>query len=555
MPPKAANYITPLARPEQQGTGNEYENGRSFREERAFRTRFSKPDFPPFEMSQQERRRQPALGRIQQVHMVGIGGIGMSSVAEVLLNRGYHVTGSDLKQSDVTERLDGLGARIYEGHAASQVGEADAVVYSSAVNPETNPETLEAEQRRIPLIPRAEILGELMRMKFGIGVAGTHGKTTTTSMAGMVTTEGDFDPTIIVGGKVTVFGSNAVAGQGDVIIVEADEYDRTFLRLTPALAVITNIEADHLDTYTDLDAIKSAFVQYANAVPFFGAAICCLDDPIVQEIIGQIERRIVTYGTSRQAEIRAENIRQEGGHTVYDVYNREEHLGEIELQVPGVYNVRNSLAAVAVGLELKTPFEKIKEGLKRFSGVERRFQQVGETDEGVLVLDDYAHHPTELTATLEAASVGWPERRLVAVFQPHLYSRTRDFKDDFARAFFNADTLVVTDVYGSREEPIEGIDGQMLSELAVRYGHRDVHYVEDKEDLPAFLADLVRPDDLVITLGAGDVYRYGRRFLEQQSNNGAAALAPQQPPSEHNAPPAANNPMQEETPAQEESET
>ena len=469
----------------------------------------------------QERRRQPALGRIQQIHMVGIGGIGMSSVAEVLLNRGYRVTGSDLKKSDATARLEDLGARIYEGHAASQVGEADAVVYSSAVNPETNPETLEAEQRRVPLIPRAEILGELMRMKFGVGIAGTHGKTTTTSMAGMVTTEGGFDPTIIVGGKVTVFGSNAVAGQGDVIIVEADEYDRTFLRLTPALAVITNIEEDHLDTYTDLDDIRDAFVQYANAVPFFGAAICCLDDPTVQEIIGRIERRVVTYGTSRQAEIRAENIEQQGQKTIYTVYNREERLGNIELQVPGVYNVRNSLAAVAVGLELETPFEKIKEGLRRFSGVERRFQQVGTTKEdSILVLDDYAHHPTEITATLEAASDGWPERRLVAVFQPHLYSRTRDFQHGFARAFFNADTLVVTDVYGSREAPLPGIDGQLVAELAVRYGHRDVHYVADKEELPAFLEHLARPDDLVITLGAGDVWRYGKRFLERKNGTG-----------------------------------
>ena len=550
--PKAANYIPPAAHREQRGPGNEYEGSRASGKARAFCTRSSKPDFPEAAMSQQqERRSQPALGRIQQIHMVGIGGIGMSSVAEVLLNRGYRVTGSDLKASDATACLEELGARVHEGHAASQVGEADAVVYSSAVNPETNPETIEAEQRRIPLIPRAEILGELMRMKFGIGIAGTHGKTTTTSMAGMVTTEGGFDPTIIVGGKVTVFGSNAVAGQGDVIIVEADEYDRTFLRLTPALAVITNIEADHLDTYADLEDIKSAFVQYANAVPFFGAAICCLDDPMVQEIIGRIERRVVTYGTSRQAEIRAENIRQEGQRTVYDAYNREERLGEIELQVPGVYNVRNSLAAVAVGLELETPFEKIKEGLSLFSGVERRFQQVGETDEGVLVLDDYAHHPTEITATLEAASVGWPERRLVAVFQPHLYSRTRDFQDDFARAFFNADTLVVTDVYGSREDPIEGIDGELLAEGAVRYGHRDVHYVEDKEELPDFLGEHVQPEDLVITLGAGDVYRYGQRFLDQRSDGLSGAATPPPPRADANGAPAENNPMQEETPAQE----
>lgn len=510
-------------RREQRVPGYEYDEY-----ERKPRTRNAKPDFPTPAMNQ-ERRRQPALGRIQQIHMVGIGGIGMSSVAEVLLNRGYRVTGSDLKLSDVTERLDSLDATIYEGHAAGQLGEADAVVYSSAVNSEENPETLEAERRRIPLIPRAEILGELMRMHFGVGIAGTHGKTTTTSMTGMVVTEGGFDPTIIVGGKVMVFGSNAVAGQGDVIIIEADEYDRTFLRLTPALAVITNIEEDHLDTYADFDDIKGAFVQYANAVPFFGAAICCLDDPAVQEIIGRIERRVVTYGTSRQAEIRADGIEQRGLKTVFTAYNREETLGEIELQVPGVHNVRNALASVAVGLEMETPFEKIREGLRRYSGVERRFQQVGRAGD-ILVLDDYAHHPTELAATLEAANNGWPERRVVAVFQPHLYSRTRDFQDGFARAFFNADTLVVTDVYGAREEPLPGVDGKLIAELAVRYGHRDVHYVEDKEKLPAFLGDHTRPGDLVITLGAGDVWRYGRRFLEQQ-DDAEMTLAPDGTPS------------------------
>lgn len=498
------------------------------------RLRFTAHDAPPgAHPMNQERRRQPALGRIKQIHMVGIGGIGMSSVAEVLLNRGYRVTGSDLQKTEVTERLEALGATIYEGHAAEQVGAADAVVYSSAVRPDQNVETLEADHRRIPRIPRAEILGELMRMKFGVGVAGTHGKTTTTSMTGMVVTEGGFDPTIIVGGKVTVFGSNAVAGAGDIIIVEADEYDRTFLRLTPALAVITNVEADHLDIYDDLGDIQDAFVQYANTVPFFGAAIVCLDDPSVQALIGRIERRVVTYGTSRQAEIRAENVRQDGFTTRFDVFVRHEALGTVELQVPGLYNVRNALAAMAVGIELEMPFDKIRAGLGRFSGVERRFQRVGEAA-GVLVLDDYAHHPTEVRATLEAASAGWPERRIVAVFQPHLYSRTRDFQDDFGRAFFDADVLVVTDVYPAREAPVEGVDGALIADLAHRYGHRAVHYVEDKQALPEALAALVQEGDLVMTLGAGDVWRYGRRFLERlqdpsaesPSTEGRAAARP-----------------------------
>ena len=466
-----------------------------------------------------ERRRQPALGRIRQVHLVGIGGIGMSSIAEVLLNRGYAVTGSDLKRSDVTEHLESLGATIYEGHAAEQVGEADVVVYSSAVDPDENPETLEAERRRISLIPRAEMLGELMRMKFGVGIAGTHGKTTTTTMTGLVATEGGFDPTIIVGGKVAVFGSNAVAGEGDIIIIEADEYDRTFLRLTPSLAVITNIEEDHLDIYENLDDIRNAFVQYANSVPFFGAAILCLDDPIVQQIVGRIERRVVTYGTTRQAEVRADDIIQKGLEVHFGVFANDEKLGDMMVRAPGMHNVRNALAAIAVGRELDIPFAKIRAGLAQFSGVQRRFQKLGEA-QGITVVDDYAHHPTEVTATLEAASEGWPDRRIVAVFQPHLYSRTRDFQEAFGRAFFNADVLVVTDVYGAREEPIEGSSGQPIADLATRSGHRHVLSVPNKEDVPARLSGLTQPGDVVLTLGAGDIWRYGKVFLERLQAQG-----------------------------------
>lgn len=446
--------------------------------------------------------------------MVGIGGIGMSSIAEVLLTRGYRVTGSDLNKSEVTDRLESLGAVVFEGHVAEQVDAADVVVYSSAVKPQHNVETVEAEQRRIPLIPRSVMLGELMRMKFGIGIAGTHGKTTTTSMTGLVVSEGGFDPTIIVGGKVTVFGSNAVTGEGDIIIIEADEYDRTFLRLTPSLAVITSIEEDHLDIYEDLDDIKTAFLQYANAVPFFGAAIVCLDDPVVQEVVGDMERRLVTYGTTRQAHIRAENIEQEGLVSRFRVLVRDEPIGTIELKAPGLHNVRNALAAVAVGLELDIAFDKIRAGLARFTGVQRRFQIIGDIG-GVLVIDDYAHHPTEVIATLQAASDGFADRRIVAVFQPHLYSRTWDFQDDFARAFFNADVLVVMDVYGAREEPIEGVDGQLLADLAARRGHRDVRYVPDKRALPDILAALARPGDVFIFLGAGDIWRCGRRFVEK----------------------------------------
>jgi UDP-N-acetylmuramate--alanine ligase len=453
------------------------------------------------------------LGRIRSVHMVGVGGIGMSSIAEVLIARGFRVSGSDLRKSDVTEHLESLGATIYEGHDASNLGDADVVVYSSAVKPDENPETTEAQRRLIPIIKRSEMLGELMRMKYGIGVAGTHGKTTTTTMVGMVAKEAGFDPTIIVGGKVAVFGSNAVSGEGDLIVIEADEYDRTFLRLSPAVAVITNVEEDHLDVYKDIEDIKAAFLQFANSVPFFGAAIVCLDDPNIRSVLGQIHRRVVTYGQSRQAGLRAEQVIQEGATTRFEVIEDSRSLGQITIHAPGVHNVLNALAATAVGLELDIPFATIAAALAHYTGVDRRFQVHGE-EAGTLVVDDYAHHPTEISATLAAAARGWPERRIIAVFQPHLYSRTRDLKDEFARAFYDADVLVLTDIYPAREAPIEGVDGEMLADLARRYGHRDVRYVPDKADLPAHLAEMVHANDMVVTMGAGDVWRYGVALLD-----------------------------------------
>ena len=477
------------------------------------------------------------MGRVRCVHMVGIGGIGMSSIAEVLLMRGFEISGSDLKKSDVTAHLEAQGATVYEGHAAEHVEGADVVVYSSAVRPDENPETVEAQRRLIPIIKRAEMLGELMRAKRGVGIAGTHGKTTTTTLVGLVAKRAGLDPTIIVGGKVAVFGSNAVAGAGELIVVEADEYDRTFLKLAPIVAVVTNIEADHLDIYDDLDDIKRAFVQFANSVPFFGAAILCLDDENVRSVLGQIHRPVVTYGTSRQATLRAENVEQVGAVTQFDVVEGTERLGGVTLHAPGLHNVRNALAAVAVGLELDVPFADIAAGLAEYAGVDRRFQVKGEgaapprpddatgaggVDGGgqppggagtVLVVDDYAHHPTEVEATLQAAARGWADRRVVAVFQPHLYSRTRDLADDFARAFYDADLLVITDVYPAREAPIEGVSGATIADRARQYGHRDVHYVADKTALPDYLRDLTRAGDLVVTMGAGDVWRYGEQFL------------------------------------------
>lgn len=459
-------------------------------------------------------RRPPLFGRVRHVHMVGIGGIGMSSIAEVLLLRGFRVTGSDLKRSEITERLERLGAVVYEGHCPEHVGTADVVVYSSAVHPQENPETLEALRRRIPLIPRAEMLGELMRMKFGIGVAGTHGKTTTTSMVGLVVSEGGFDPTIIVGGKVAAFESNAVAGEGDIIVIEADEYDRTFLRLTPTLAVVTSIEPEHLDIYRDLNDLKAAFRQFASSIPFFGAAILCLDDPNVQALVGELDRRVRTYGLARQAEIRAENVQFEGFGAHFEVLLQSKPLGVVQLQVPGMHNVRNALAAIAVGLELEIPFERIQRGLARFTGVRRRFERLGEVH-GILVIDDYAHHPTEIRVTLEAATIAMPERRLVAVFQPHLYSRTRDFQEDFARSFVDADVLVVTEVYGAREEPIPGVTGELVARLAQRFGHRNVHYVPDRRKIPAYLLEhVLQPGDAVLFMGAGDIWRAARELLD-----------------------------------------
>jgi len=460
------------------------------------------------------------MGRVRHVHMVGIGGIGMSSIAEVLIRRGFVVSGSDLKKSDVTAHLESLGATVHEGHAAENVGEADVLVYSSAIRePESHPETAEALRRHIPIIKRAEMLGELMRAKRGIGVAGTHGKTTTTTMVGLVLQHAGLDPTIIVGGKVAVFGSNAVSGAGETIVIEADEYDRTFLRLTPIHVVVTNIEADHLDIYADLDDIKAAFVQFANSVPFFGAALVCLDDANVRSILGQLTRRVITYGTSRQAQVRAEHVVAEGPVTRFDVVRDGETLGAVTLHAPGLHNVRNALAAVGLGLELDVPFETIASALATYSGVDRRFQVKGDAvlpagDAPVTVVDDYAHHPTEIAATLEAATGGWPARRLVAVFQPHLYSRTRDLAEDFARSFDDADVLVLTDIYPARETPIEGVTGELLPELARAYGHRDVHYVPNKADLPAALAALVQPGDLVVTMGAGDVWRAGDALLD-----------------------------------------
>lgn len=457
---------------------------------------------------------QPIFGRTKHIHMVGIGGIGMSGIAEILIHRGYKISGSDGVLGETTKRLEDIGATIYEGHAAENIEGADVVVYTSAVKASDNEETKAAIEQRIPTIKRAEMLAELMKMKYGIGVAGTHGKTTTTTMVGLVTQKGNYDPTIIVGGKVHSFDkTNAVVGKGDVIVVEADEFDRTFLRLTPSIAIITNIEAEHLDIYDDLDDVKQAFVDYANKVPFYGSVIVCLDDSNVRSILPLLERRVISYGLTPQAQIRATDIIISEFNSTFTVTNNGEKMGVITLKLPGEHNVLNALASIATGIELDIEFKLIKAGLESFEGVYRRFQQ--KYSNGVMVIDDYAHHPTEVQATLNAANSGWPDRRVIAVFQPHLYSRTQDLYKEFGLSFFDAEVLVVTDVYPSREKPIDGVTGKLISDTAEQYGHKNVIYVEDKNDVTEKLKEIVKSGDIIITMGAGDIYRSGESFVKE----------------------------------------
>lgn len=449
---------------------------------------------------------------IKKVHFVGIGGIGMSGIAEILIDQGFDVSGSDKSLSEVTERLIKLGAKIYEGHSTENIKDADVLVYSSAVTTD-NPEVQAAIEKNIPIIKRSEMLAETMRMKYGIGIAGTHGKTTTTSMVGLTLTEGGIDPTIIVGGKLSgLGGTNARLGGGEFIVVEADEFDRSFLKLAPVIAALTTLETEHLDTYKDLDDIKSAFIQFANKVPFYGFVVLCLDEAALQDIIPLINKKIITYGLNEKADIRAIDISHSGFSSSFTVMNKSEELGRIKLNVPGLYNVKNSLVALIIAKELGIDFFVIQKALEMFSGVYRRFEI--KYDKEILVVDDYAHHPTETTATLEGIRTGW-DRRLVAVFQPHLYSRTRDFYREFGKSFLNTDVFICTDVYPAREEPISGIDGSLIANITQELGHQNVHYVADKKNIPEFVLSIIKDDDIVVTMGAGDIWKYGDLFIER----------------------------------------
>jgi UDP-N-acetylmuramate--alanine ligase len=456
------------------------------------------------------------FGNIRHIHFVGIGGSGMSGIAEVLINLGYVVSGSDQKRSPVTDRLTAQGARVFEGHASTHVEGAHVVVISTAVRA-NNPEVVEARRLGIPVIPRAEMLAELMRLKYGVAVAGSHGKTTTTSMVALILDKGGLDPTVVVGGRLGVLGSGARLGRGDFMVAEADESDRSFLKLSPTVAVVTNIDREHLDTYKDLADVQKAFLDFLNKVPFYGAGVVCLDDGPVQDILPRVERRVVTYGLSPQAQVSARDVRLKPMGSTYLATVNDNVLGEVEVAVPGAHNVLNSLAAVAVGLELAVSFEAIREGLAGFTGVDRRFQVRGEAG-GVLVVDDYGHHPTEIRATLETLRGRAGSRRTVVLFQPHRYTRTQHLWDEFCRAFHLADLLLLADIYPAGEEAIPGISSETLAEAIGRRGHRQVIYVGDLKGAGERLGKEVREGDVVLTLGAGSVWTAGDDLLKRRQS-------------------------------------
>jgi UDP-N-acetylmuramate--alanine ligase len=449
------------------------------------------------------------------IHFVGIGGIGMSGIAELLLNLGYKVSGSDLKASDITERLQTLGGTIFEGHQADQIRGADVIVTSSAVKTD-NPEVLAAEHVSIPVIPRAEMLAELMRLKYSIAIAGAHGKTTTTSIVASVLARGGLDPTIVIGGKLKGIGSNAVLGQGDYIVAEADESDGSFLKYSPAIAVVTNIDREHLDFYADMDAIKSVFLSFIDRIPFYGLAILCLDNEPIQDLIPKIKKRYTTYGMSTQADFQIRDVEFAKRQSRFTVINRGQKLGRITLNLPGLHNVYNATASIAVGIELDVSFAAIKGALETLEGVQRRLEIKGEVG-GITVVDDYGHHPTEIKTTLDALQKCWPDQRKVVVFQPHRYSRTQALFDDFTRAFYQSDVLFVLPIYAASEAEIEGVTGQLLCEGIQAHGHKEVFFAGRIKDAVARLKKDLKSGDILLTLGAGDVWKVGEQVLKEMN--------------------------------------
>jgi UDP-N-acetylmuramate--alanine ligase len=466
------------------------------------------------------------FAKIQRIHFVGIGGIGMSGIAEVLLNLGYKVSGSDLKSSPITQRLAALGARIIEGHRGDNIAGAEVVVTSSAISPD-NPEVVEAHSSHIPVIPRAEMLAELMRLKYGVAIAGMHGKTTTTSMVAAVLAAGGLDPTVVVGGRVDAMGSNARLGRSQYLVAEADESDRSFLKLSPILAVVTNIDREHMDCYRNMRDVKRTFLNFMDRVPFYGTVVACNDDPLLRRLFPQVQRRVMTYGTRRGSDfqIKAGQLELDSAEHLllsrFQVSYRGKDLGEFVLHVPGAHNALNATAAIAVGIGLDIELAHIRNALDNFRGVERRFQLRGNAG-GVSVIDDYGHHPTEIRATLAAArQCGY--RRIHVIFQPHRYTRTQALMNEFAFAFEEADTLFVLDIYAATEQPIPGISGESLARYIKDVGGQDAPYVPSFADAIEAISGAAEPGDLILTLGAGSVSQLGPMILEKLQTRQATA--------------------------------
>jgi UDP-N-acetylmuramate--alanine ligase len=448
------------------------------------------------------------------IHFVGIGGIGMSGIAELLLNLGYRVSGSDVKSSDITDRLKTMGGTIFKGHAAENIKGADVVVVSSAIDPE-NPEVQSAGQASIPVIPRAEMLAELMRLKYSIAIAGAHGKTSTTSIVASVLAEGGLDPTVVIGGKLKSIGSNAVLGEGDFIVAEADESDGSFLKYSPTIAVVTNIDNEHLDFYADLDAIKTVFLNFLDRIPFYGLAVLCLDNEPIQDLIPQMKKRYTTYGMTSQADFQIRDVESGQQRSRFDIYHHGNKMGVINLNLPGIHNVYNATASIAVGVELNIAFDQIKKALETVEGVQRRLEIKGESN-GITVIDDYGHHPTEVKVTLETIEENWQNRRKVVVFQPHRYSRTRALFDEFSRAFYQSDVLVVLPIYAASEKKIKGVNSQKLCEEIKAHGHKEVIFADGFKAALSHLKQTLQPGDVLLTLGAGDVWKVGDMFLNKK---------------------------------------
>lgn len=453
------------------------------------------------------------FGRTKHIHFVGIGGSSMSGIAEVLLNLGFKVSGSDANRSDATDKLASLGADVYIGHSESNVGDADVLVFTAAVK-ESNPEIVYARSRKIPIIPRIEMLAELMRMKFSIAVAGTHGKTTTTGMVSYVLEYGGLDPTLVDGGIIRTLDTSIRLGGSEFMVVEADEAYGSIKKLSPSIAIVTNIDNDHLDYYGTIDEIKKTFLEFINRVPFYGTAILCLDHESIQELIPKVEKRFITYGIETKADLIGTNIHIGDDGISYKANFQGKTLGDIHIKTPGIHNVLNSLAAVAVGLELEVPFKSIAKALNEFPGIQHRFEILGNV-KNIIVVDDYGHHPTEIKATLKAARDTYKDRRIIAIFQPHRYSRAKLLAEEFARCFYQADILIMTDIYSAMEDPIEGVTGEMIANITRDYGHKDVIYIPNKNDIPDQVMKILKPGDLIITLGAGDIWKSGKEIVNR----------------------------------------